>query len=164
MTRALSTSSRALASLGTIWRGANGGSQRVRNFCRSAGNGSGEWTLRESAIRSAGELYDFRHKSEFWQRIQLGFGKRSPTSVAHGYKNAYVQSWNFNIQQQLGNDFGLIIGYFANKGTDLNVGRTTISRPKEFARIAALSASSPIAPGRPLGNILRLRERFQFVL
>jgi hypothetical protein len=47
-----------------------------------------------------------------------------------------------------------MIGYFANKGTDLNVGRNYNQPTKGVRPYAALSASSPIAPGRPLGNIL----------
>jgi hypothetical protein len=47
-----------------------------------------------------------------------------------------------------------MIGYFANKGTDLNVGRNYNQPTKGVRPYPALSASSPIAPGRPLGNIL----------
>ena len=90
----------------------------------------------------------------FGNAFNLASGSVAPTSVAHSYKNAYVQSWNFNIQQQLGNDFGLMIGYFANKGTDLNVGRNYNQPTNGVRPYPALSASSPIAPGKPLGNIL----------
>ena len=90
----------------------------------------------------------------FGNAFNLASGSVAPTSVAHSYKNAYVQSWNFNIQQQLGNDFGLMIGYFANKGTDLNVGRNYNQPTNGIRPYPALSASSPIAPGKPLGNIL----------
>jgi hypothetical protein len=90
----------------------------------------------------------------FGNAFGLASGSVAPTSVAHSYKNAYVQSWNFNIQQELGNDFGLMIGYFANKGTDLNVGRNYNQPTNGIRPYPALSASSPIAPGKPLGNIL----------
>ena len=90
----------------------------------------------------------------FGNAFSLASGSVAPTSVAHSYKNAYVQSWNFNIQRQLGKDFGLMIGYFANKGTDLNIGRNYNQPTNGVRPYPALSASSPIAPGRPLGNIL----------
>jgi outer membrane receptor protein involved in Fe transport len=34
----------------------------------------------------------------FGNAFNLASGSVAPTSVAHNYKNAYVQSWNFNIQ------------------------------------------------------------------
>jgi outer membrane receptor protein involved in Fe transport len=90
----------------------------------------------------------------FGNAFNLASGSIAPTSVAHNYKNAYVQSWNFNIQQELGNNYGLMIGYFANKGTDLNVGRNYNQPINGVRPYPALSASSPIDPGKPLGNIL----------
>jgi outer membrane receptor protein involved in Fe transport len=90
----------------------------------------------------------------FGNAFSLASGSIAPTSVAHNYKNAYVQSWNFNIQQELGDDYGLMAGYFANKGTDLNVGRNYNQPINGVRPYPALSASSPISPGKPLGNIL----------
>ena len=77
----------------------------------------------------------------------------SPTSVVHNYKNDYAQSWNFNIQQQLAKTFSLQASYVGMKGTHLNIERnynqpTGGVRPYPF-----LSASSPIDPGKQLGNI-----------
>ncbi len=59
----------------------------------------------------------------FENAFNVAGGSVAPASVAHNYKNAQVQSWNFNIQQDLGKNYGLMIGYFANKGTDLNIAR-----------------------------------------
>ena len=77
----------------------------------------------------------------------------SPTSVVHNYKNDYAQSWNFNIQQQLAKTFSLQASYVGMKGTHLNIERNYNQpiggvRPYPF-----LSASSPIDPGKQLGNI-----------
>lgn len=81
-------------------------------------------------------------------------GSLAPNAVASDFKTPYVQSWNFNIQQQLGSTVGLMVGYFGNKGTDLRTALNinqflpgTTLRP-----FPALSASS-IAPGSALGNI-----------
>lgn len=81
-------------------------------------------------------------------------GSVSPISVAHSYKDAYVSEWNFNIQQSLGKDYGLMVGYFGSKGSDLNIERN-YNQPIHGVRpFAALSSSSPIDPGKPLTNIL----------
>ncbi len=83
-------------------------------------------------------------------------GSLAPTSVASDYHTAYVQSYNFNVQQEVTNDLGIMAGYFANKGTHLrtalNVNQylpgTSTVRP-----YPTLSASSPILPGAALGNV-----------
>ncbi len=90
----------------------------------------------------------------FANAYTLASGSVAPTSVAQNYRDAYVQSWNFNIQQELGNDYGVMAGYFANKGTDLNVARNYNQPINGLRPYPALSASSPIDPGKPLGNII----------
>ena len=78
----------------------------------------------------------------------------SPASVAPNYHDAYVSEWNFNIQQQLGNDYGIMLGYFGSKGTDLNVRRNYDQFVNGVRPIPLLSTSSPIDPALPLGTIL----------
>ena len=80
----------------------------------------------------------------------------APTSVDHGYENTYVQSWNLNVQRQLGSSVVLMAGYFASKGTHLRISRN-INQPTNGVRpFVRLSASSPILPGAPLGNITEI--------
>jgi hypothetical protein len=81
-------------------------------------------------------------------------GSVAPTSVVGNYKDAYVNEWNINLQQQFKGDFGLMVGYFGSKGTDLNIERNYNQLVNGARPIPALSASSPIDPGMPLGNIL----------
>ena len=81
-------------------------------------------------------------------------GSVSPVSVAHSYKYAYVSEWNLNIQQQFKNDFGVMLGYFGSKGTDLNVERNYNQPVNGVRPYPTLSASSPIDAGLPLTNIL----------
>ena len=81
-------------------------------------------------------------------------GSLAPTAVASNFKTPYVQAWNFNIQQQVTNDLGIMAGYFGNKGTDL---RTALNINQFFPGTSvrpypALPASS-IAGGTGLGNI-----------
>jgi hypothetical protein len=81
-------------------------------------------------------------------------GSVAPTSVAHGYKDAYFSEWNVNVEHALGNNFGLMAGYFGSKGSDLNIERNYNQPIGGVRPFAALSASSPIDPGLPLSNIL----------
>ncbi len=90
----------------------------------------------------------------FANAFGLAAGTVSPSSVAHNYHNSYAQSWNFNIQQELGSDYGLMVGYFGNKGTNLNVERNYNQPVNGVRPYQRLSASSAISPGMPLGNIL----------
>jgi hypothetical protein len=82
----------------------------------------------------------------------------SPTSSDHQFDNAYVQSWNLNIQREVGHGLGVTVGYFGSKGTHLrlarNLNQTFLNAALNPVRpFPALSASSPIRPGVPLLNI-----------
>ncbi len=77
----------------------------------------------------------------------------APQTVDHGFDNAYMQSWNLNVQHELTPDLAMMVGYFGSKGTHLIL-RSNINQPVNGVRpYAALSATSPILPGAPLGNI-----------
>jgi hypothetical protein len=76
----------------------------------------------------------------------------APQSIDHDFENAYVQSWNFNLQHQLGETM-LTVSYLGSKGTHL-ITRRNINQPIDGVRpFAALSNSSSVLPGTPLGNI-----------
>ena len=76
----------------------------------------------------------------------------APVSIDRNYRNAYVQSWNLNVQRQLFTT-ALMVGYLGSKGTHL-ITRRNINQPLNGVRpYPALSVTSPILPGRPLGNI-----------
>lgn len=77
------------------------------------------------------------------------------------FTNADVQSWNLNVQQQVGRDMSFMVGYFGNKGTHLEIDRninqfavlgTASSRPFQ-----AISAASSIQPGATLANTMTER-------
>lgn len=84
----------------------------------------------------------------------LASGSVSPVSIAHNYHDAYFSEWNFNLEQQLGKDYGLTISYVGSKGTDLNIERNYNQFINGVRPYPALSANSPIDPGKPLTNIL----------
>ena len=76
----------------------------------------------------------------------------APVSIDRDYDNAYVQSWNVNVQRELFKT-AWMIGYIGSKGTHL-ITRRNINQPVNGVRpYPALSETSPILPGRPLGNI-----------
>jgi Carboxypeptidase regulatory-like domain/TonB dependent receptor len=82
----------------------------------------------------------------------------SPTSADPEFNNAYIQSWNVNVQREVGHSLGVTVGYFGSKGTHLRLTRN----PNQTFLNAALnpvrpyptvSANSPIAPNVPILNI-----------
>ena len=76
----------------------------------------------------------------------------APVSIDDNYDNAYVQSWNLNVQREFFKT-ALMLGYLGSKGTDL-ITRRNINQPVNGVRpFRALSTTSPILPGVPLGNI-----------
>lgn len=82
-------------------------------------------------------------------------GVLSPNSINHDFRNSYIQSYNFNIQQQVTDSIGVMAGYFGSKGTHLRITRNINQFiPGTATRIyPKLSANSPIAPGVALSNI-----------
>jgi hypothetical protein len=65
-----------------------------------------------------------------------------------------VQSYNFNVQQQFRGDIGVMLGYFGNKGTSLNLIRN-INQPVNGVRpYPVVSQASEIGPGKSLGTLL----------
>lgn len=82
----------------------------------------------------------------------------SPSSADINFDNAYVQSWNLNIQREVTPGLAITVGYFGSKGTHLritrNLNQTFLNAALNPVRpFPALSLSSPIAPGVPLQNI-----------
>jgi hypothetical protein len=72
----------------------------------------------------------------------------APVFVNPNFKNANVQSWNLNLEHQIGRSLGLMVGYFGSKGTHLEIDRNlnqfgilnnAASRP-----FVSLSLASPI--------------------
>ena len=76
----------------------------------------------------------------------------APLSIDHNFDNAYVQSWNLNVQREFF-DTAVMLGYLGSKGTHL-ITRRNINQPINGARpFPALSGTSTILPGAALGNI-----------
>ena len=82
----------------------------------------------------------------------------APQTVDPNFENAYMQSWNLNIQRELSPELALMVGYFGSKGTNL-ITRRNINQPVNGVRpFPRLSAASSILPGTPLGNITQVES------
>jgi hypothetical protein len=82
----------------------------------------------------------------------------SPSSSDPFFDNAYVQSWNVNVQREVASGLAVTAGYFGSKGTHLrltrNLNQTFLNAALNAVRpFPTLSTSSPIAPGASLLNI-----------
>ena len=80
----------------------------------------------------------------------------SPNTVAHDFDNPYVQSWNLNIQREIGRDLGVTIGYFGSKGTHLRIARNINQRVNGVLPFASLPSTDPFRPNVPLVNIIQI--------
>jgi len=80
-------------------------------------------------------------------------GSLSPASVQRNFRNAYVQTYNLNVQRLLPGGAVLQIGYYGSKGTHLRLQRN-INQPVNGVKpFGKLSITSPIQPGTGLGTI-----------
>ena len=77
----------------------------------------------------------------------------SPAAIDTHFKNAYVQTWNLNLQHSFTPTLGMMVGYFGSKGTHLNLAINQNQFVNGARPFATLSPSSPILPGTKLGNI-----------
>ncbi|PWT81143.1 MAG: hypothetical protein C5B44_04255, partial [Acidobacteria bacterium] len=82
----------------------------------------------------------------------------APQSIDHEFNNAYLQSWNVNVQREVIHNLALMVGYFGSKGTHLII-RRNLNQPFNGVRpFPTLSQTSPILPGANLGNITQVES------
>ncbi|HKR58690.1 MAG TPA: hypothetical protein VJS64_03065, partial [Pyrinomonadaceae bacterium] len=82
----------------------------------------------------------------------------APQSINHDFNNAYIQSWNLNVQREITKQLAVMAGYFGSKGSHL-ITRRNLNQPINGVRpFAKLSDSSPILPGATLGNITQVES------
>jgi hypothetical protein len=82
----------------------------------------------------------------------------APSTIDPNFRNASTQSWNVNVQRQLGNAMAVTVGYLGSRGRDLRISRNLNQPVNGIRPFAAVSASSPIQPGVPLGNISQVES------
>jgi outer membrane receptor protein involved in Fe transport len=81
----------------------------------------------------------------------------APNNVDPNFDNAYVQSWNLNIQREIARDLAVTIGYFGTKGTHLRISRNINQPINGGARpFLTVSPSSPFRANATLNNIVQI--------
>jgi hypothetical protein len=75
----------------------------------------------------------------------------SPGTISPTFRNAYAQSWNLNVQRELTPSLGLMVGYFASKGTHLRISRNQNQPVAGVRPFTALGGT--ILPGKGIGNV-----------
>jgi outer membrane receptor protein involved in Fe transport len=80
-------------------------------------------------------------------------GGLAPNAVDPEFDNAYVQSWNLNVQHEVMPGLGVTVGYFGSKGTHLRLTRNINQFVNGVRPYPALSPNSQILPSTPIGNI-----------
>ena len=87
----------------------------------------------------------------------IGAAALALNNVDPNFNNAYVQSWNLNIQREVARDLGVTIGYFGTKGTHLRISRN-INQPINggVRPFPTVSASSPFRGGSALNNVVQI--------
>ena len=86
----------------------------------------------------------------------------APVVVNPNFQNANVQSWNLNVEQQVGRSLGLMVGYFGSKGThleiDTNLNQFTTLGVAASRPFTSISASSAVLPNITLANSVTERN------
>ena len=83
----------------------------------------------------------------------------APVSVDPTFESGRTQTWNVNVEQQIGPALGLMVGYFGSKGDRLRITRN-VNQPVNGVRpYPRLSQTSAILPGNALLNITETDSR-----
>jgi hypothetical protein len=82
----------------------------------------------------------------------------APATVDPNFTNASLQSWNVNVQRQIGADVAVMVGYFGSRGRNLRISRNLNQPVDGVLPFAALSPDSPIRPNVPLGVITQVES------
>jgi hypothetical protein len=77
----------------------------------------------------------------------------APQSVDPNFQSGRTQTWNVNVEQQIGPALGVMIGYFGSHGDRLRITRNVNQFVNGVRPFPTLSPTSPILPGGALGNI-----------
>jgi hypothetical protein len=77
----------------------------------------------------------------------------APNSVDPNFQSGRVQTWNVNVEQQIGPALGVMAGYFGSHGDRLRITRNINQFVNGLRPFPRLSQASAILPGGALGNI-----------
>ncbi len=77
----------------------------------------------------------------------------APASINPDFEGGRMQTYNVNVERQIGSSLGVMVGYFGSQGDRLRIARN-LNQPTNGVRpFLTLSQSSPILPGTSLLNI-----------
>ena len=82
----------------------------------------------------------------------------APVTVDPRFRNASLRSWNVNVQRQLARDLAAMAGYVGSSGKNLRLSRNINQAVDGVRPFPAVSSTSPISPGAPLGNITQVES------
>jgi len=77
----------------------------------------------------------------------------APASVDPNFQSGRMQTWNVNLEQQIGPALGVMVGYFASHGGRLRITRNINQFVNGVRPFPTISRTSSILPGNALGNI-----------
>jgi hypothetical protein len=77
----------------------------------------------------------------------------APVSVDPNFQSGRMQTWNVNVEQQIGPSLGVMAGYFGSHGDRLRITRNINQFVNGVRPFPTLSPASGILPGAQLGNI-----------
>jgi carboxypeptidase family protein/TonB-dependent receptor-like protein len=77
----------------------------------------------------------------------------APNSVDPNFQSGRMQTWNVNVEQQIGPALGVMAGYFGSHGDRLRITRNINQFVNGLRPFPTLSQTSTILPGGGLGNI-----------
>jgi hypothetical protein len=77
----------------------------------------------------------------------------APNTVDPDFQSGRMQTWNVNVEQQIGPSLGVMAGYFGSHGDRLRITRNINQFVNGVRPFPTLSPASGILPGAQLGNI-----------
>ncbi|HKQ74562.1 MAG TPA: TonB-dependent receptor [Blastocatellia bacterium] len=80
----------------------------------------------------------------------------APASVDPNLNNAYVQSYNLNVQREITPTLGVMVGFFGSKATHLRMSRNINQFINGARPFPSIPASSAILPGAAVGNVTEI--------
>ncbi len=86
-------------------------------------------------------------------------GGLAPASIDPDFQAARMQSWNVNVERQIGDNMSAMAGYFGSKGSRLRVARNINQFVNGLRPFPAVAASGAILPGTALGNITEVSSQ-----
>jgi hypothetical protein len=82
----------------------------------------------------------------------------APQSVDPNFDSARTQTYNINVERQIGPALGVMAGYFGSHGDRLRLSRNLNQFVNGVRPFPTLSAGSPILPGGALSNITEITD------